>query len=289
MIYFLLTAWQHPSGLPAVWVSPTLIMLLPSLHSAPSSALLRPLCMPGPASSSFLDVPSAGLQPAWCVTLYTGCSMQVKQKVFTFSFHALAVRQVYWATKLAVTTLLLKSRLPRQHFWDYHSSSNSLSPSCPPVPFVHEQKFFTRTCFLCSRTLFSWLHSDLALPLITAGTDTYPHVPNSAGPVKGSADSYHPLMVSPRWPLSMWFHEDEVSSLPLEMLSLPYHWFITTAMVCRLVLAVVSAQVLSCPEQQQTLVCLVSVWSGPVAVPISSSLIACFYFSWGFISTCLAS
>lgn len=47
------------------------------------------------------------------------------------------------------------------------------------------------------------------------------------------------------------------------------------AMVCRLVLAVVSAEVLSCPEQQQILVCLVSIWSGPVAIPISSPL---FYF-----------
>lgn len=97
----------------------------------------------------------------------------------------------------------------------------SLPPSCPSVPFVHEQKFFTRTCLLCSRTLFSWLHSDQALPLMTARTDTYPHLPKSTGSVKGSADSYPPLVVSPRWPLSTWFHKDDVFSQHLEMLCLP--------------------------------------------------------------------
>lgn len=286
VIYFLLTAWRHPSGFTSMCMSPTLITLLPSLHSAPGSPLLRPPCASGPLPAAFWTC----LLFAFSLVSVSCCTMDAARR---------------WSRKglLSPSTLWLSARCIEQP--DLQWPPFSLNPPFPgsisgaitaaewltatSLSLSSWEKCFARTCFLCSRTLFNWLHNDLAPLLLTAQTDTCPHPLSSAGSVKGSADSYPPLMVSPRWLLPMWFHKNVVSSLHLVMLCLPYHWFNTVGMVCRLVLAVVSAQVLSCPEQQQILVCLVSMWSGPVPVPIFSSLIASFYFSLGFISSYLAS
>lgn len=222
VIYFLLTAWQYPSGVTAMWVSPALITA--ASQPAPCTWLCSEhrVCL-ALLSAAFWTC----LLLAFSLLAVSHCAMDAacrwsRKCLLSPSMHWLSARCI-GQPDLQQPPCSLNPPFPGRV-----SQQQWLSPSHPSVPFVHEHKILHQNPFSLQQDLVQ-LTAQWPGTASDNSTDTKPHLPNSAGSVEGSADFYPPLMVSPRWPLS------HVLSQEWGFLSAPACH--TTGMVCRLVLA----------------------------------------------------